>query len=415
MIKYLSILLSVVLAVSSFAVAQEENSDNTETLAALVGILKDSDDPLFHLDILKGMSEALKGRTNVKMPEGWSEVSAKLVKSANGEVRDLTQSLSTLFGDPATMEALKRAALDKSADAGARERALQALYDAKSPGLMPLLQRLLDDEAMRQQAVRYLAAYEDPQTPALIMKHYKSLSGPERLDALNTLASRESYALALLEALKGGAIEKKDLSAATVRQLSAYGNEQINEWVTKSWGAVRTTPEDKLAEIVKYKELVNNAKPEQVSASRGRALFAKTCAQCHTLFGEGGKVGPDLTGSGRADLDYVLTNVVDPNAVIGKDYQVSIVRTHKKRVITGIVTREDEKTTTIQTDNETVILQKPEIARVRVSDASMMPEGLLQMLSEQEALDLIAYIRSPGQVPMAEGAASPAAPSAGGQ
>jgi putative heme-binding domain-containing protein len=391
--------------------AQDESSDNTETLSALVSLLKESDDPQFHLDILKGISEALKGRTNVKMPEGWAGVSAKLAKSANGEVRDLVQSLSTLFGDPATIEALKRAAMDKMADIAARQRALQALYDAKSPGLMPLLQGLLDDEAVRQQAVRYLAAYEDPQTPGLILKHYKSLSGPERLDALNALASREAYALALLDALKNGTIEKKDLTAATVRQLSAYGNEQINEWVTKSWGAVRTTPEDKLGEIAKYKQLVNSARPEQMNASRGRAVFAKTCAQCHTLFGEGGKVGPDLTGSGRADLDYLLTNVVDPNAVIGKDYQVSIVRTNKKRVITGIITREDEKTTTIQTDNETVILQKPEIARVRVSDMSMMPEGLLQMLNEQEALDLIAYLRGPGQVPMAE-AASPASPAA---
>jgi putative heme-binding domain-containing protein len=313
------------------------------------------------------------------------------------------------------MAALKKVATDRSAAALERQRALEALYEAKAPGLLPVLQGLLADEALRQQAVRYLASYEDPHTPVLVLEHYRALGAPERLDALNTLASRESYALALLEALKSGAIDKKDLSAATVRQLAAYNNEQIDQWIATSWGAVRTTPEDKLAEIAKYKQLVNDAKPEQLDASRGRAAFVKVCAQCHTLFGEGGKVGPDLTGSGRADIDYILTNVVDPNAVIGKDYQVSIVRTNKKRVITGIVTRDDEQMLTVQTETETVMLPKSQIARVRVSDTSMMPEGLLQTLSEQEALDLIAYLRGPGQVPMAEPAAPAPAPAAAGQ
>src|SRR5688572_27869421 len=414
MMKHL-LILSLTALVASTSLAQEEDADNTETLSALVGLLKDSDDPQFHLDILKGISEALKGRTNLKMPDGWSDAAARLAKSSNEEVRNLVQSLSTLFGDPATVNALKKTAQDKAAPAAERQRALQGLYDAKSPGLLPVLQGLLGDEAVRQQAVRYLASYEDAQTPALVLKHYKALSAPERLDALNTLASRESYALVLLDALKSGAIEKKDLSAATVRQLSDYGNEQITQWISSNWGAVRTTPEDKQAEIARYKQLVDSAKPEEFNASRGRAVFAKTCAQCHTLFGEGGKVGPDLTGSGRAELDYILTNVLDPNAVIGKDYQVSIVRTHKKRVITGIVTRDDEQMLTVQTETETVMLPKSEIARVRVSDTSMMPEGLLQMVSEQEALDLIAYLRGPAQVPLPEGtAATPAPPPAAG-
>src|SRR5688500_13868625 len=99
MIKHLSILL-LVFSFSFIARAQEEDSTNTETLSALVGLLKESDDPQFHLDILRGMSDALKGRTNVKMPDGWTEVSARLGKSSNDEVRALVQGLSTLFGDP---------------------------------------------------------------------------------------------------------------------------------------------------------------------------------------------------------------------------------------------------------------------------------------------------------------------------
>ena len=57
--------------------------------------------------------------------------------------------------------------------------------------------------------------------------------------------------------------------------------------------------------------------------------------QCHTLFGEGGKVGPDLTGSNRANLDYALMNILDPSAVIAKEYRPTIVITTDGRVITG--------------------------------------------------------------------------------
>ena len=69
----------------------------------------------------------------------------------------------------------------------------------------------------------------------------------------------------------------------------------------------------------------------------GRAVFAKTCQQCHTLFGTGGKVGPDLTGSNRANLDYLLSNIVDPSAVLAKEYTPSIIQTEDGRIVTGIV------------------------------------------------------------------------------
>ena len=74
------------------------------------------------------------------------------------------------------------------------------------------------------------------------------------------------------------------------------------------------------------------------TSTLGRAVFAKTCQQCHTLFGTGGKVGPELTGSNRADLDYVLSNVLDPSAVIGQGLpRPRRSRTADGRVLTGIV------------------------------------------------------------------------------
>src|SRR6185436_1219778 len=122
--------------------------------------------------------------------------------------------------------------------------------------------------------------------------------------------------------------------------------------------------------------------------------------QCHTLFGEGGKVGPDITGSNRADVDYILQNVIDPNAVIPNDYRTSNIETKDDRSITGIVTKQDANAVTIITANETLIIPRAELKSLAQSELSMMPEGLLQAISEDDARDLLAYLRGPAQVPL---------------
>ena len=132
----------------------------------------------------------------------------------------------------------------------------------------------------------------------------------------------------------------------------------------------------------------------------GRAVFAKSCQQCHTLFGVGGQVGPDLTGSNRRDLDYVLSNVLDPSALIGKDYLAHIVATADGRVLTGIIRAEDKYTLTLVTANETITLPKSDVEARRQSDQSMMPEDLWTPLSEHEIRSLVSYLASPAQVPL---------------
>ncbi len=97
----------------------------------------------------------------------------------------------------------------------------------------------------------------------------------------------------------------------------------------------------------------------------GRAVFAKTCAQCHNLFGTGGNVGPELTGSNRADLDYLLGNVYDPSALIGKDYQATVLALKDGRVLTGIVRAEDKDAITLVTANETLIIPRAEVEERR--------------------------------------------------
>lgn len=371
-----------------------------EALAALVQVLKESDDPAFQRDILRGMSLGLEGRRNVPQPEGWAGLEERLIASPNEEVRRLAQSLALIFGSRRALDALRARLQDRSAGVQERRQALSSLLAAKDPNLVPVLKRLLDEPPLRSAALRGLAAYDDGGIPRAILKIYDRLGTAEKRDALSTLASRSSFAQTLLEAVAEKTISARDLSADVVRQLRNLKDDSITQKVAEVWGVVRQSPEAKVAEIERFKKLVRRKVRRKPDLSHGRALFARACQQCHILYGVGGKIGPDITGSNRADLDYILHNIVDPNAEIPNDYLTSSIETKDDRVITGIITRQDSETVTALTQNETLTLPRSEIAEIFPSQLSMMPEGLLATFSPNDVRDLVGYLRHSRQVPM---------------
>ena len=375
-------------------------AQQTDSLTGLITILQETDDTQLQLDVLRGVSEALKGKRDLPMPEGWQQVETKLGASRNEEVRFLTQSLGLTFGSQRAMEQLREVVRNRSANAATRRAALDSLLSARDPELPDLLMVLLNDPALRSPALKGLAQFEQPAAPREILERYPSLNATEKRDALNTLSSRTTYAKPLLAAVAEGRVPRQDLTAELVRQLRNLKSTELDETIQKVWGAYRESSADKQKEIERYKRIYRAGGSTPGDAIRGRAVFARVCQQCHILFDTGGTVGPDITGSNRGDLDYILQNIVDPNAVIPNDYRSSTIDTKDDRVLTGIVKKEDPNSITVATANETLVIPKQDIANVALSDISMMPEGLIQQLTEQEVRDLIYYLSRPGQVPL---------------
>jgi putative heme-binding domain-containing protein len=377
-------------------------AQDAEALAALVGVLKEVDDPAFHLDILKGIAAALKGQRNIKMPKGWKEIAPKLAKSPNAEVRQLAQSLSLTFGSKTAMLALRKVLVDGKAKLANRQKALAALVAARDKALPAVLRSLLKEKGLRREALRGLGAFEDAKTPPAVLKIFTKLDTAGKRDALTTLASRMSFAKALMAAVGSGAVKANELSADIVRQLRAHGVKEINAQLDKVWGVSRSTPAAKLAEIAKYKKLLEAKVNRPVDLPRGRALFQRTCGQCHKLYGEGGEIGPDITGSNRNNLDYLLVNMLDPNAEIPNDYRTTILRTKDNRVLVGVIRRNEGQSVTIATPAEVVTVAKRDVAAIDPQNFSMMPEGLVLALKEDELRDLVAYLRGNQQVVLPE-------------
>ncbi|HEX3314032.1 MAG TPA: family 16 glycoside hydrolase, partial [Gemmataceae bacterium] len=371
-------------------------SGTPQALEFLVGQLSGS--PRDRM-ILGELKESLKGRRRVTMPKSWTAAFAVLMKSGDANLREQALSLAVVFGDAQAFDRLRELLRNVGTDAGIRKNALDALVAARDPGLPPMLLELLETTAMRDQALRALASYDDPKTPIAVLKLYPKLNPAEKRDALNTLASRAGYGKSLLDAVADKSIASTEISADLVRQLRNLNDPALDRRINEVWGLSRATPADKLKLIAQMKQTLSA--PHEVDLPLGRAVFAKTCQQCHTLYGIGGKVGPDITGSNRANLDYLLENIVDPSAVIPKEYAASVLTLSSGRIITGIVKSESGQALQVQTANELLTIPKTDVEGRVTSKLSMMPDDLLKPLSSMQVRSLVAYLRNPTQTTMA--------------
>jgi putative heme-binding domain-containing protein len=154
------------------------------------------------------------------------------------------------------------------------------------------------------------------------------------------------------------------------------------------------------AAITMWREKLTPDELSRADRSAGRVVWRQRCGTCHVLFDEGGNVGPNLTGSGRAETDYVILNVLDPSVVVPEAWRLTQVITADGRVLAGAVAASDDRTLTLRTTAGEIQLDREEIDELITREQSVMPEGLWNGLSEEEVRDLVAYLASPGQVPL---------------
>jgi putative heme-binding domain-containing protein len=163
---------------------------------------------------------------------------------------------------------------------------------------------------------------------------------------------------------------------------------------------VKEPPPDMAKKIADLKALLRSPAQTPPERALGRAKFAKNCQECHTLFGTGGKTGPDLTPSKRNDLDFLLTSIIDPSAVIEKKYQPTFVLTTSGQVYNGIIQKEDAQAITLLVPSKLIVVPRDEIEEMRASNISIMPTELLQDFTDHEKRSLIAYLTGSSQSPM---------------
>jgi putative heme-binding domain-containing protein len=206
---------------------------------------------------------------------------------------------------------------------------------------------------------------------------------------------RDPCSRALLDAVASGKIAREEITPYHARQIAALSDANISAQLAKVWGEVRVTPEAKRQRIAELKGALTPALLAKADIDKGRAVFTQTCAACHRLFdlGQAGtQLGPNLTGSGRENIDYLLENIVDPNALVPQDYKLSVITTKDGRTLSGFISAQTEQTLTLRTMTDTQNLAKADVAKMETSPNSLMPEGLLDTLSADQVRDLFGFL-----------------------
>lgn len=339
-------------------------------------------------DIAKGLSEALRGFSQAAKPAHWDE----FAKALNGKQADLVRDLSLVFGSGRAMDELIALIKNLEGDSNARLSAMNSLLRNPKPEHFEIVRSMVNDKVLGTAARLGCAKFGEADVPKVLLNGWPDRSQEWRAANVSALTSRAVWAKALLTFVEKRPATREDITPFHARQIRSLGDEGLNQQLTKVWGELRDTPEAKKQELTKWQALLTPASLAKGDAEKGKMLFTGMCGACHKLFGEGGVLAPDLTGSDRRNVNYLLENIIDPNAIVPADYRVSIIKLKDGRTVTGVIPEQTDKMLSVQTPTERMTVQRSDIAEMQQMPQSLMPEGLLQALGEENVLNLLAYI-----------------------
>lgn len=342
--------------------------------------------------LLAAFRLGLAGRVKVAAPDDWATIERQLRSASSQDVLLSVDAIAVLFGDGAAMADLRELAGNAAADATAREQAIAALAQAQDSAAIPLFFNLLGDRAVYDAVIRALASFDHPDTAKELLNRMGGFKDGNRSLAFDTLASRRPYALQLIAAIEAGRVDARELSAGQVRQLLALNDPGIARVLAERWGVVQETSAARLQAMQRRRAQLTPEVLSQANLQNGADLFRKACATCHKLYGEGKTIGPDITGANRSNLEYLLMNIVDPGAVVAKQFTTSVVALRDGRVITGVIVAETDQSLVVQTDKEQLTVAREQVEEARNTGKSLMPDGLLDSLTDEQVRDLFGYV-----------------------
>ncbi|MFZ4766061.1 MAG: hypothetical protein ACOYMN_14010 [Roseimicrobium sp.] len=351
----------------------------------------------------------------IAMPENWAELRKLLVvrpsgrqdaeeERAKARTTNSITELEAFMGAAETKQVFRTRLMDTSLSREQRDPAFALLLNVRDAETAPLLVKLIrsDDKALTRRAVQGLATLPHPDTASLLMEKFPSFDATTQIDAVNTLATNAAGAKALLTAVKAKTVPATMLSPFLARQIDALKDAEVAALLKEVFGDLNAPKADLEQRKQKFRATLTPAVLAKADAAKGRLIYNAICGQCHKLFGEGQNVGPDLTGSNRANLDYLLDNVLDPNAVIGKDYQLNLFELKDGRVASGVIKEESPAAYRIAMPGGLEqIIAAAEVKLRTVAKVSTMPAGLFDALPQEPLAELVAYLQSNASPPQA--------------
>jgi putative membrane-bound dehydrogenase-like protein len=366
----------------------ERTEENLQAAAQLLAL---APGPESVDELVKGMEAGLQGDRVTGVPAALAKAVAE-VWDTRPHTPVLVSFALRLNHAPAAGDAVKMLSDAKTSSAD-RKRLLELLSERRVEAAVPVITEMLKKEkadTARLDLLNALARFNAPEVGQTILELFPGFSAKVRAAAITALSSRADWARSLLELVDREQLKKEQISVGNLLAIQKLGDPQADKLVKKHWGNLRTSAAEKEQLIRNYRGMIT---AKGADLDKGREVFKVACAVCHTLNGEGGKVGPDLTGYERDNLDFMLPSIVDPSLGIREEFTAFNVTTKDEQTFTGFVVEDTPQFVTVldALGNQTKIARQDLQSRT-ASAMSLMPEGLLDALTPEQVRDLFAYL-----------------------
>lgn len=320
---------------------------------------------------------------------------------SDGNVGREAMLLAAMLGDASAKEATRKylAAADRSESALAD--VLAVLGALEDPALLDYAKLRLaetsgDNDESLIPLLDAMGRLHGAEVAELTLARFEKIPSAQRARATELLMQRPIWAIAMLEAIAKEHLPRETLHVNQVRRLQSSSDSEVRQRVANLWGRVREERNPQVEEAIEsVRQLWSRKTGDPL---QGQVVFRKTCAQCHQIYGQGEQVGPDITRNGRASFEQLLSNVFDPNLVVGEAYQAHTVITQDGRNLSGLlVERSPERVVLKLQGGKTETIAANQIDELTVSPLSLMPEGWEKQLSEQELIDLLSFLVLEGE------------------
>ncbi|MEZ5301644.1 MAG: hypothetical protein R3F11_13480 [Verrucomicrobiales bacterium] len=372
---------------------------NPEHMALAARFAEDllAEHPAAAAHALDGLLKGQEQGGSVPPKGGAADLFAKLAAHDDANLRGLGRRLGVLWGDEASIKAVVAEVNDAALSDGERIEALKVVRKLRAPEALNGVVQLAKEargEALQIEAIRALAEMGPEDGAQAILARWKEFGIGARLAAADALTSRGPWIEAFFKAVEAGEIAAADIPVPVIRALATHKNENIRKRAEATIGTYRDPGKDFAKLVNEKRAVVLSGEP---NLENGRALLAGTCLICHQFHGEGVEVGPDLTGSGRSNLNALLSNVLNPNQIIGRGYNNAIVETSDGRTIAGrIVEDTDTAVVLLGAGGVRTAVPAGEVKSKTVTENSLMPEGF-SALPDDAIRDLVWYLLNPPQ------------------
>lgn len=341
---------------------------------------------------LGGLTRGLKlaNARNLQVP-GAERALTRLLASSSEPVQKAAWETSRYFELAGLWRRASQDAANASLPEARRILAIRALRGGHFESAGPALEKILishPSPGVEAAAVESLAAFGEPAAGRIILDHWRSYSPQARKHAIEALVSRKNSVPMLLKAVEDRQVEQAALDAGARAHLYEDPDPAISK---KARSLLESSNSDRPQVVASYRDAVTL----RGDVAHGKRLFEDHCARCHLPQKQGGRVGPDLSGINNKTKEELLTSILNPSYAIEPRFVNYVITTNDGRMYDGVIANETPGSITLRggsEDGDQTVLRK-NVAEIRASSVSLMPEGLEKDLKKKDIADIIAYLR----------------------